>query len=357
MNTGRVLKAISKTDKELRVGNYIALFGGKDLEGEHFTALTDFESDYTRQNKFDVNWEHGAGQKLDGDDAPGPNDVLGFVDWTTKKIDKIGIWVERVLDRRNQYMKYLEVLIENGLISNSTEAVAADVKTTRSGEITRWPLFRDTLTVMPMEPRMMTANLLSAVKGLQITPEVAPDDDYISVEEGKALQAQARKMLVDDAVMDHFWQGQFEREITEDEALYSEAAKGMLRLYADISLKSLPVRVTDYMPDGRYDGVKLAGCFEGNEQGGQRILISSRNGKAREFAIFCHELGHAIDFFNHGKSFASVEAREEKADEWARLLKSTAFDLANRLYYGNKRNVKSISVDYLLKAMAQIKGV
>ena len=37
------LKAISKTDDELRVGNYIALFGGRDLEDEHFTSDTEFE--------------------------------------------------------------------------------------------------------------------------------------------------------------------------------------------------------------------------------------------------------------------------------------------------------------------------
>ena len=54
-------KAISKTDDELVVENYIVLFGGRDLEGvgskrvnpdgskgEFFTKNTDFESDYTK---------------------------------------------------------------------------------------------------------------------------------------------------------------------------------------------------------------------------------------------------------------------------------------------------------------------
>jgi hypothetical protein len=102
------LKAISKTDDELRVGNYIALFGGKDLEGEHFTPRTDFESSYTKTGVLYVDWEHGMGKKVDGKTAPGPDDVLGYVDWKTAKPDEMGMWVERVLDRRNAYMKYIE---------------------------------------------------------------------------------------------------------------------------------------------------------------------------------------------------------------------------------------------------------
>jgi hypothetical protein len=79
------LKAISKTDTELRVGNYIALFGGKDLEGEHFTPETDFTSSYTKTGVLYVDWEHGLGKKIDGKSAPGPDDVLGYVDWKTAK--------------------------------------------------------------------------------------------------------------------------------------------------------------------------------------------------------------------------------------------------------------------------------
>ena len=160
------LKAISKTDDELRVGNYIALFGGKDIEGEHFTPQTDFESPYTQSGVLLMDWEHGVGQELDGKAAPGKDDVLGYVDWKTAKPDEMGMWVERVLDRRNSYMKYVEVLIDAGMIANSSQAYLPGVETTKSGEIRKWPLMRDTLTVEPMEPRMMTDNVISAVKGL-----------------------------------------------------------------------------------------------------------------------------------------------------------------------------------------------
>ena len=206
------LKAISKTENELRVGNYIALFGGKDIEGDHFTPQTDFESSYTKTGVLYVDWEHGLGQELDGKAAPGKDELLGYVDWKTAKTDEMGLWVERVLDRRNWYMKYVEVLIDAGVIANSSEAYMPGIKKSNSGEITKWPLYRDTLTVMPMEPRMMTDNVISAVKGLAkayphleaLLPEGSEDPtrsataDSESGGEYQEIQLRARAMLALD---------------------------------------------------------------------------------------------------------------------------------------------------------------
>jgi len=66
-------------------------------------------------------------------------------------------------------VKYLEILIDAGMIANSSQAVVNDIVRTKSGEIQKWPLYKDALTVMPMEPRMMTDNVISAVKGLART--------------------------------------------------------------------------------------------------------------------------------------------------------------------------------------------
>lgn len=166
------LKAISRTDDELRVGNYMVLFGGRDLEGilsprrnadgsagEYFTKSTIFDSQYTETDLLAVDWEHGQGEL-------GKDDVLGRVDWKTARIDERGLFVERVLNRRNRYVQYLEELIEAGLIANSSEAVSEAVEKAANGEILRWPLRRDTLTVSPMEPRMLTNNAITAIKAL-----------------------------------------------------------------------------------------------------------------------------------------------------------------------------------------------
>lgn len=177
MNT---LKALGRTETELRVGNYLVLWGDagqRDLEGiaspqknadgslgEYFTPDTEFDSPYTKGvGRLAVDWEHRVAPDEGG---PGADDILGYVDWSTAKADARGLWVERVLDRRNTYMKYLEQLIEAGLIGNSSEAIPSGVQKAADGRITRWPLRRDSLTVNPMEPRMMTENVVSAMKAL-----------------------------------------------------------------------------------------------------------------------------------------------------------------------------------------------
>ena len=184
------LKAISSTDDELRVGNYIVLFGGRDLEGvaspavnpdgsrgEYFTSATILESDYTKSGAVFVDWEHGA------DLEPGRGDLLGVVDWKTARRDDRGVWVERILNRRSKYVQWLESLISDGLIGTSSEAVPDQVEKAADGYIARWPLRRDTLTVQPMEPRMLQENQLQAFKALGIpvpndteaTPEPEPE--------------------------------------------------------------------------------------------------------------------------------------------------------------------------------------
>jgi HK97 family phage major capsid protein len=172
---GNELKAISATDDELRVGNHIILFGGRDLtgvvhgknidgsSGEFFTEKTDCESSYTKTGILHVDFEHGQ----DPDNLGiSDDDVLGYVDWKTAKKDEQGIFVERVLNRRSQYVQWLEKLIDEGLVGNSTQAVLGKTQKTKGGEITKWPLYRDTLTVTPMEPRMISENAAVAIKGL-----------------------------------------------------------------------------------------------------------------------------------------------------------------------------------------------
>ena len=129
------LKTIDRTEDELHVGNYLVLFGGKDLEGEHFTPETDFSSSYTKSGVLYVDWEHGKGETLDGKGSPGREDVLGYVDWGTRKIDELGVWVQRVLDRSSKYAKYLETLIAAGVVGSSSEAVASEVVRSNSGDL------------------------------------------------------------------------------------------------------------------------------------------------------------------------------------------------------------------------------
>jgi len=204
------LKFVSETDNDLRVANHIILFGGRDLEGimspsvnpdgslgEYFTKDTDIESEATKAGQLEVDWEHGQQPE---DEGPGPRDILGYVDWKTAKWTDLGVWVERVLDRRNKYVKYLEKLIKKGLIGNSSEADPDGIERDEDGKIAKWPLKRDTLTVSPMEPRMLTENVISALKALELN-ELLPDaelkpsdglDDEAEVEEDENLSNKSK---------------------------------------------------------------------------------------------------------------------------------------------------------------------
>lgn len=217
------LKAISVEGDEMRVANHIILFGGRDLEGlaskkinadgskgEYFTAKTVLDSAFTETGRLLVDWEHGLTKGvMDGDDlaAPGRDDILGYVDWATAKATEQGLWVERVLNLRNKYMMFLKHLIEAGKIGTSSEAIDDGVQKAADGRIVTFPLRRDTLTVKPMEWRMMLSNplLAKAIGGLLELSEIAteavvPEDDGKSSAEADAEVARARLAAIKAAI-------------------------------------------------------------------------------------------------------------------------------------------------------------
>lgn len=181
------LKTIAKSDDELRVGNYMILFGGRDLAGEFFTRSTHFESNYTSLGVLYEDFEHGADADDVGNDE---NHVLGIADWKSAKVDENGIFVERILNRRAEYMQYLEKLIDMGVMGTSSAAIRGAVRKKSSGEIVEWPLMRDSLTVTPMEPRMVSSNILTAVKALS---EAFPNSKSI----GRLINRGETKSLIE----------------------------------------------------------------------------------------------------------------------------------------------------------------
>jgi hypothetical protein len=209
-----ILKAISRTNDTLTVGNYIILFGDdqrRDLEGlasphknadgslgEYFTADTVLDSPFTKAGKLDVDFEHGIGRELYGKSAPGPDDILGVVDWSSAKADKNGVWVKRALDMHNEYMQFIEELIDGGVIGTSSEAIPEGIQRTKSGEILIWPIKKDTLTFRPMEWRNAKENVLRAAKalGLQIPTEPAPAETEPEADPSAASVANARADII-----------------------------------------------------------------------------------------------------------------------------------------------------------------
>lgn len=176
------LKAIGETPDTLTVENHIILFGGRDATGvqhlmsgsdpivnrdgsmgERFSPETDLTSDYTKAGFLHVDFEHGRDPDGIGNDV---NAVLGYVDWKSARVDKVGVIVKRILNRRHRYMEFLEPLIKAGLVGTSSQVVEGQGAKAADGTIVRWPLKRDTLTFTPMEPRMLSANVLTACKAM-----------------------------------------------------------------------------------------------------------------------------------------------------------------------------------------------
>jgi hypothetical protein len=121
------------------------------------------DSAYTKSGILHVDFEHGLDPDGVGMDA---HEVLGFVDWKTARIDDVGVFVERSLNRQARYMSKIEQLIDSGLIGTSSAAIKGKPKKTPDGEIVEWPLERDSLTFTPAEPRMLRGNALQAAKSL-----------------------------------------------------------------------------------------------------------------------------------------------------------------------------------------------
>lgn len=169
------IKAVAQNAKEMIVENHIVLFGGRDLtgevhgknsdgsSGEYFAPDTLLESDYTKSGVLHVDFEHGQDPDEIGNN---PDAILGYVDWKTARADDSGVIVRRVLNRQHRYMKWLEPLIKAGAVGNSSQSVKGAGRKTADGKIVNWPLERDTLTFTPMEPRMLSGNVLTAVKAL-----------------------------------------------------------------------------------------------------------------------------------------------------------------------------------------------
>lgn len=206
------LKALSITEDEMRVGNYLMLFDGNDLEsfqypshepvkpnpdgslGERFSKSVDISSDYLDADNLAVDWEHGRDPDGMGNDKDA---ILGRVDAKSIRRTDLGIWGERVLNRRHRYMQWIEPLIKAGLVGSSTEPVQKSVEKTPDGTITRWGLKRDTLSVTPTDPRMMTdQNILRALKALDLMPVDPPQDNSSESVAGavKAKEAQTSKI-------------------------------------------------------------------------------------------------------------------------------------------------------------------
>lgn len=137
-----------------KVGGYLVRFGDAfktDLEGDYFIPETDFDVDWTESVKSSVYFNHGLDKTL------GKKKLGGGIKATLNKPDDIGIWIEAVLDERNEYEAAILSLVKDGKMGWSSGTAAHLIekeKVGRAYKIVKWGLGLDaTITPAPAESR------------------------------------------------------------------------------------------------------------------------------------------------------------------------------------------------------------
>jgi len=162
------VKVLASTPDTLTVGGYGVVFGGSDLEGETFTAKTNYHLDLVPSKP--ILYDHGYNVKLSAQ----------FLGKSTKvEADEDGLWIEAELDRHAAYMEQVSQLLEAGVLGWSSGSVGHLVRR-ENGIIKSWPIVEFSLTPTPAEPRTLGVNVLKALAAVDATysallPEASAD--------------------------------------------------------------------------------------------------------------------------------------------------------------------------------------
>jgi len=144
-----------KADDSGRVRGYLVRFGGADLEGDYFTASTDFGRPMKSGERVPMNLYYHHGQ----DKQVGKSRIgTGFI-----TMDDKGLWYESQVDMADSYQKMIQELAKSGKLGYSSGATGHMVERKKMSdgryEITRWPIGEASLTPTPAEPMNMVKSL------------------------------------------------------------------------------------------------------------------------------------------------------------------------------------------------------
>ena len=144
-----------KADDSGRVRGYLVRFGGADLEGDYFTASTDFGRPMKSGDRVAMNLYYHHGQ----DRTVGKSRIgTGYI-----TMDDKGLWYESQVEMADQYQKMIQELAKSGKLGYSSGATGHMVERKKMSdgryEITRWPIGEASLTPTPAEPMNMVKSL------------------------------------------------------------------------------------------------------------------------------------------------------------------------------------------------------
>lgn len=169
----------SENDTSYTIGGYGVVWGGEDLEEEHFEPDTDLWLDKITPTPM-ILYRHGV------DEALGKS-VVGRVVKTAT--DEIGLWIEAQIDKANDYAEAIRELIAEGLLGLSS-AAPAHLTEIKDGKIISWPVVEFSLTPSPIEPR--TIPVMEMKELGELSPAIKsllPSDPVIelAIEDGERI--------------------------------------------------------------------------------------------------------------------------------------------------------------------------
>ena len=174
------LKILSETDDKATIGGLAVVYGGQDLQGDTFTADTDYMADHSSSN-MPVLFDHALGEV---------KNTLGVV--TKVEERDAGLWFEAQIDRAKSYAAEVLELIKQGKLGYSTGSVAHLVQRLE-GHIKRWPIYELSLTPQPAEPRTLGVDFLKTL-GLAV-PEL-PGEGTHAIEGAQPKIAEAEAIVI-----------------------------------------------------------------------------------------------------------------------------------------------------------------
>ena len=157
---GGAVKAL--TADGTRIGGYLVEWGEagmRDLQRERFVSATDFALDWYGERP--LLFHHG----LDGGIGAAK---IGTIRRLSR--DDKGLWMEAILDERNEYIEYVRRLIDMGALGLSSGSLPHLVSVDADGTIRRFPIVEGSLTHTPADPRTQVVSL----KALPLTPGPSP---------------------------------------------------------------------------------------------------------------------------------------------------------------------------------------
>jgi hypothetical protein len=118
--------------------------------------------------------------------------------------DEVGVWVEDWLDTSNEYWKFVEPLLEAGVLFYSPGSAPHLVKRADDGRLVSYPVVEDTLTVVPAQHRLRSVEQIKAAykaAGLELPEGLEPAEpeqrgDGAGAPCAEALEALARAEMV-----------------------------------------------------------------------------------------------------------------------------------------------------------------